>query len=165
MKRMGNRIITVILLASILLITGCATLFTGTSDDIYINSNPQGAEIFIDGLKVGKTPATVTVKRPGFSDKEVVLKLDGYERRIFILKKSFNAVAILNLGSLVGWIIDFATGSIFKYDPKSYEIDLEPKTYNIEDLPRDVLGRIVIPNENEPVLVVDSETGLKLLFK
>ena len=69
--------------------TSCATIFTGTTDDVYINSNPSGAEIYIDGLKVGKTPATLTIKRPGLSDKEVVLKLDGYERRTFILKKSF----------------------------------------------------------------------------
>lgn len=162
---MNNNIIATMIIFPILLLTGCATLFTGTSDDIYINSNPNGAEIMIGGLKVGKTPATITVKRPGFNDKEVVLKLDGYERRAFILKKSFNAVAILNLAGILGWAIDFATGSIYKYEPKSYEIDLEPLGFNIDDLPRDEFGRIEIPNENQPVIVVDSETGVKLLFK
>ena len=162
---MKNRVIGMVMVVSILLMTGCATLFTGTSDDIYINSNPDGAEIMIGGLKVGKTPATITVKRPGFNDKEVVLKLDGFERRTFILKKNFNAVAILNLAGILGWAIDFATGSIYKYEPTSYEIDLEPLAYNIDDLPRDKFGRIEIPNDNQPIMVVDSETGVQLLFK
>jgi len=164
-KQMQKRIASIVISFSILLMTGCATLFTGTSDDIYINSNPSGAEIMIGGLKVGKTPATLTIKRPGFNDKEVVLKLDGYERRTFILKKSFNSVAILNLAGILGWAVDFATGAIYKYEPKSYEIDLETLAFNIDDLPHDKFGRIEIPNENQPIMVVDSETGVQLLFK
>jgi hypothetical protein len=164
-KQMQKRIVSIVIIVSILLMTGCATLFTGTSDDIYINSNPSGAEIMIGGLKVGKTPATLTIKRPGFNDKEVVLKLDGYERRTFILKKSFNSVAILNLAGILGWAVDFATGAIYKYEPKSYEIDLETLAFNIDDLPHDKFGRIEIPNENQPIMVVDSETGVQLLFK
>tara|TARA_B110001454_G_C12618692_1_gene391910 strand:+ start:346 stop:852 length:507 start_codon:yes stop_codon:yes gene_type:complete len=164
-KQMQKRIVSIVIIVSTLLMTGCATIFTGTSDDIYINSNPSGAEIMIGGLKVGKTPATLTIKRPGFNDKEVVLKLDGYERRTFILKKSFNSVAILNLAGILGWAIDFATGSIYKYEPKSYEIDLETLAFNIDDLPHDKFGRIEIPNGNQPIMVVDSETGVQLLFK
>ena len=164
-KQMQKRIVSIVIIVSTLLMTGCATIFTGTSDDIYINSNPSGAEIMIGGLKVGKTPATLTIKRPGFNDKEVVLKLDGYERRTFILKKSFNSIAILNLAGILGWAVDFATGAIYKYEPKSYEIDLETLAFNIDDLPHDKFGRIEIPNENQPIMVVDSETGVQLLFK
>ena len=74
------------LVVSVILLSGCATILTGTSDDVYINSNPEGADILIEGLKVGSTPAIITVTRPGFNEKEIVLELEGYERRAFLLK-------------------------------------------------------------------------------
>ena len=36
-------------LAITLLLTSCATLFTGTKDRITFNSTPSGANIYIDG--------------------------------------------------------------------------------------------------------------------
>jgi len=53
------------------------------------------------------------------------IKLDGYETRVITLDRKFNAVSIINLGSLIGWGIDAATGSIMKYDKKGYDIELE----------------------------------------
>ena len=131
----------------------CATIISGTSQDIYINSNPEGATIYDGGLKVGKTPATITVKKSGFNDKEISLSLEGHERRTFILKKSFDAVAILNLAGILGWAVDFATGAVFKYDRTNYDLDLDPKAFNIEELEKDQLGRLIIPNEEKSIIV------------
>ena len=41
------------------------------------------------------------------------------------LDKEFNVVSILNLGNLLGWGIDAATGSVMKYDRKQYNIELK----------------------------------------
>ena len=68
-------------------INGCATILTGSTNIVYLDSNSEGAKILIDGLKVGKTPATLTLKRPGLSDKKVLMQLEGYEDRRFILQK------------------------------------------------------------------------------
>ena len=92
--------------------TSCATILTGTSDDITFNSDPAGAAIMLDGLKVGKTPATDSIKRPGFGNKEKTLRLDGYEDRTFMLQKEFNVMAICNLGGIPGWVIDILTGAV-----------------------------------------------------
>ena len=43
-----------------LALSGCATIFTGTHDDVYFDSEPAGAEIFIDGLYMG-VPAVLGV--------------------------------------------------------------------------------------------------------
>ena len=122
------KLISNILIVVLIAIFGmsCATIISGTSQDIYINSNPEGATIYDGGLKVGKTPATITVKKSGFNDKEISLSLEGHERRTFILKKSFDAVAILNLAGILGWAVDFATGAVFKYDRTNYDLDLDP---------------------------------------
>ena len=142
----------------------CASLISGTSQDIYINSNPEGATIFDGGLKVGRTPATITIKKSGLGDKEITLTLEGYERRTFILRKSFDAVAILNLAGILGWAVDFATGAIMKYDRTNYDIDLDPKAFNIEELEKDQLGRLIIPNEENSVIVYYKDADIKLLF-
>ena len=142
----------------------CASLISGTKQDIYINSNPEGATIFDGGLKVGRTPATITIKKSGLGDKEITLTLEGYERRTFVLRKSFDAVAILNLAGILGWAVDFATGAIMKYDRTSYDIDLDPKAFNIEELEKDQLGRLIIPNEENSVIVYYKDADIKLLF-
>ena len=142
----------------------CATIISGSSQDIFINSNPEGATIYEGGLKIGKTPATITVKKSGFNDKGISLSLEGYEKRTFVLSKSFDTVAVLNLAGILGWAIDFATGAIMRYDRTSYELDLNPKVFNIEELEKDQLGRLIIPNEEKSVIVYYKDAKIKLLF-
>ncbi len=146
--------------------TSCATILTGTSDDITFNSDPAGAAIMLDGLKVGKTPATVSIKRPGFGNKEITLKLDGYEDRTFMLQKGFNTMAICNLASWPGWVIDVVTGSIMKYSKTNYNLDLDPKAFNLNELEKDQLGRYIVPDVlNRSVLVYDEEMGVEIHFQ
>lgn len=112
---------------SLVMFSSCATLFTGTKDVIYFNSNPQGARVFIDGIEVCRaTPCQVSVKRT-LGTKLAEIKLDDYEAKIVKLDKEFNAVTLLNilLGGLIGLGVDCATGSLMKYDPKVYNVELE----------------------------------------
>ena len=39
--------------------------------------------------------------------------------------RCFNGIAILNLFSILGWGIDFATGALNKFDTKGYDITLD----------------------------------------
>ncbi|RME97354.1 MAG: PEGA domain-containing protein [Bacteroidetes bacterium] len=91
---------------------------------IHFESEPQGAKVLIDGIEVCKTPCTTPVTR-SLTDQLVEFKLDGYETRIITLSREFNVVSVLNLGNLLGWGIDAATGALMVYDRKSYEIELE----------------------------------------
>ena len=146
--------------------TSCATILSGTSDEIRFDSDPEGASIMLDGLKLGKTPATVTIKRPGFGNKEITLKLDGYEDRTFMLQKGFNTMAICNLASWPGWVIDIVTGTIMKYSKTNYSVDLDPKAFNLNELEKDQLGRYIVPDVlNRSVLVYDEEMGVEIHFQ
>lgn len=117
---------TISLAVVMFLMTGCATVFTGTKDRITFNSNPSGATIYIDGVEQCKTPCTMNVKR-SIDDTDVEYKLDGYETRLITLSKEFNIVSVINLGNLFGWGIDALTGSVMKYDRKTYDITLDNK--------------------------------------
>ena len=154
-----------VLLSASLLINGCATILTGDVDTINFTSDPKGASIVMDGLDIGKTPAALVIKRSGFKDKTITLKLDGYEDRSFLLQKEFNAIAILNFAGLLGWFVDFATGSIMKYSQKSYNLDLSPKGFNIDNLESDKFGRLIIPNEESSFFVLDESVGYKIYFQ
>lgn len=121
-------------ISATMMLSSCATMFTGTKDTIRFNSDPQGARVLIDGYDVGKTPCEARVKR-SLNSKEVIYKLKGYETKTFELSTSFNAVSLLGTPLLLLYIvpgivsfgIDLATGSIVRYDRKYYEIELEKK--------------------------------------
>ena len=109
------------------LMTSCATLFTGTSEMITIDSNVDGATVKFDGMKMGTTPFNYKVKK-SFKGM-VTVEADGYEDERFQLQKSFNAISLINLLALPGLVvtfgIDLATGAINKFDMKGYNIELK----------------------------------------
>ncbi len=125
--------IIVVMTTTSLLMTSCATVFTGTKDRITFNSTPTGATIYKDGVEQCKAPCTIRVKR-SLGDTDIEYKLDGYETRLITLDKEFNIVSVINLGNLLGWGIDALSGAIMKYDKKTYDITLQKgtKTSKIE---------------------------------
>lgn len=116
-----NRILS--LMIALFLMTGCATIFTGTKDRIAFSSTPSGATIYKDGVEICTTPCNYKIKR-SLNDTDVEFKLDGYETRLITLDKEFNLVSIINLGNLLGWGIDALSGAVMKYDRKSYDLKL-----------------------------------------
>ena len=62
------------------LLTGCAVLFRGTTQVVPIESEPVGAEVFVDGERVGVTPLRVPLARGSAHD--VVIRFEGQERRV-----------------------------------------------------------------------------------
>lgn len=106
--------------------SGCATIFTGTRDTLHFDTEPQGAVVYKDGLKLCTTPCDVSMKR-SLNSQYVTFKMDGYRTRMIMLDQEFNVVSVINLGSLIGWAIDAATGAIMKYGLKSYDVPLAKK--------------------------------------
>lgn len=125
-KKTKSLIIMSLLLVASISFTSCSTLFTGTKDRITFNTNPPGARVYINGIEQGVTPLTMKVKR-SLNDTDAEFKLDGYETRLITLSKGFNVVSVINLGNLLGWGIDALSGSIMKYDQRSYDITLDDK--------------------------------------
>lgn len=111
---------------SVITFTSCATLFTGTKQTVTIKTFPEGAKVEVDGLDRGITPVAVRLKK-GFSGQTVTLKKEGYEFKMFQPETTFNPVSVLNFIGIIGWGVDAATGAMMKYDPKVYEITLDPK--------------------------------------
>jgi hypothetical protein len=75
-------------------LTNCSTLFTGTSSNVQINSQPSGARVQIDGIDRGYTPTSVKLKK-GSSGQSVTLQSKGYETKTFQPQTTMNPVSVL----------------------------------------------------------------------
>ena len=94
---------------------GCATMMNGPRQEIRVRSKPNAAAVFMNGRRVGTTPATVFVSRWG--NPRVRIEMPGYQPYEVKLEKkmSENAVGNLYVGGV--WIIiDALTGAIFRLD-------------------------------------------------
>lgn len=121
--------------SAVALLGGCATIFTGSNQDLTVNSTPDGANVTIvdgDGTVVfsGTTPAEVEIERgDGFfksHDYIVTIEKAGLPAETINLKSKANGWTFGNivLGGIPGILIDGATGAIYRYDPNEINVTL-----------------------------------------
>jgi hypothetical protein len=115
-------------LALTLLLSSCATIVSGSKQNIKFTCNPSTATIFIDEVEVGKTPFEIKLARK--SEHSVLIKLDGYQTYETKLTKKFNAWYIGNIlfGGLIGVIVDPITGAIYNLTPKELNAEMNKGT-------------------------------------
>lgn len=105
--------------------TSCATIISGTSQAISIDSNVKGAEVKIEGNLVGQTPFHGKIKRQ--KEALAVVAADGYTAQSITLTSSYNPVAILS----IFWdysTTDCITGACWEYAPNTYFVNLKSST-------------------------------------
>lgn len=122
------------LLLSVLTLSSCATIISGSRQNVEIASEPSAAKVYINEIEIGTTPIQQNLKRN--QEYNLMLKLDGYATYETKLEKKFNAWYIGNIafGGLIGIIIDPITGAMYKLKPE--EINGNPKsgtTYNTDN--------------------------------
>jgi hypothetical protein len=85
------------------LFTGCASIVKGTTQTIPVASNPSGADISIDGNRVGQTPSSVEVKRK--SDHLMTIEKKGYETESVAITRNVGGAVFGNIlaGGFIGW--------------------------------------------------------------
>ena len=116
------------LLSSSLLLSSCATIVSGSKQNVRFESNPSSATIFIDEVEVGKTPFEIKLARN--SEHDVQIKLDGYQTYNTSLTKKFNAWYLGNIliGGIIGLIVDPITGAIYNLTPSEINAQLNKGT-------------------------------------
>lgn len=120
MRKLKLPVALLILLTS----TGCASIISGTNQTVSFQSEPEGAEVIIDGQSFGRTPLSVSLAKNKYTT--ITFKKDGYKSQMIPLGKQFDGIAILN----VFWDLsttDLLTGAIYQYQPGSYYVELKPQ--------------------------------------
>lgn len=116
-----------LLLIAVIFTASCAAIFKGSSAEVRVNSNPAGADIFINGIDKGTTPQTLSLKRD--SDYVLTFKKEGYEDLNVEVRKEFDfgTTIVGNIFSwgLIGIVVDVATGAAYSLTPADVEANLE----------------------------------------
>lgn len=123
---MMKNTLSIALIATLTLsLTSCASIITGTSDKISFSTTPEGAKVIHKGEEKCTTPCVAKISR-GLKTQLVTFEKEGYAKQDVKLTKTFNPVTLVNilLGGFIGLGIDTATGSITKYSPKKYNVNL-----------------------------------------
>ncbi|MDQ5984604.1 MAG: hypothetical protein CSYNP_00299 [Syntrophus sp. SKADARSKE-3] len=121
------------------LLPGCASIVSGTHQEIKISSEPAGATVIIgweeekDNVKTmagrtvaaGVTPVTVSISR---RDGMIEVVKEGYKAQTVKLERGFNYWFLGNvaLTSPLSSMIDSTTGALNEYKPGEYMVKLEP---------------------------------------
>lgn len=125
---------TIFALGAAALFSGCASIISGTSQAVTIDSNVQGATVAIEGNIVGQTPFSGKIPRK--RESVALVSKPGYAAQPVVLTTSFNPVAILSLF----WdysTTDCLTGACWEYAPSTYYVNLRPSTSSVEQFRRD----------------------------
>lgn len=113
-----------------LLLSSCATILTGTTDEVKFDSVPSNAKLTVktdfNGTPVynGATPATVELKRKHSYRAE--LELPGYEPVSVLIDTEFNGWTLLNIicGGIIGLAVDAVTGAFWWLDTEHVAVRL-----------------------------------------
>lgn len=122
-----KKLITTFLLITFIYLNGCATIFSGSSEDVSLESDPPKAKVLLNGSSMGKTPLTLKLQK----GKSYIIEFikEGYENKTLNLSYSLGAGWLILdiLSGLIGIIVDAATGNCNKFEYSNYKAVLEEK--------------------------------------
>ena len=108
----------------VLFIAGCATLFNDDTRSVLMSSNPNEAEVLIDGTRRGVTPLSLELNN--HVGHIVTFRKEGHQDVVCELTTSVGTGWIILdvLGGLVPVIIDAATGKWNSLEQGSCNVNL-----------------------------------------
>jgi hypothetical protein len=114
-----------ILAAFVFMSSSCALIFKGTSEEVRFGSDPQRAEVWVNGAKMGETP--VSLRLESKKTYTIEFKMEGFKSVTKSITNHVGAgwIVLDILAGLVPVIIDAATGAWYNLDQKNVDAVLE----------------------------------------
>ncbi len=124
MKRVLTKILSGLLLPALL--TSCATIVSGTHQEVCVNSAPSGAIIKVDDAVSGQTPTTLTLSAK--QAHRLRIELPGYKPYEVALTQKTNGWIFGNIffGGLIGIVVDMSDGAAYALTPNKIDAQLIP---------------------------------------
>jgi len=162
--KMSKIVMSIALLFVLLYLCSCATIFSGTTQMVSINSNVQGATVWLNGQPIGQTPFMGSIKK---NQTNMRVTMEGYQDSNVYLTSSFAAFPfLLNFitGGLPGTTTDFATGSVYEYSPSTYYVEMRAGNTSQNDyMEQYEIRRYAMLNLSQIALDSNEENGEYLL--
>jgi len=119
-------LITLVTFALYHSLTGCATIVSGTTQQITFQSTPDGAVVRLNGRELGKTPLTLMLEK---KDPQLfTVEKEGFKTYEGSMSTSLDPMFWGNIifGGVIGSTTDSASGAMHQYAPDQYMVTLEP---------------------------------------
>lgn len=136
---MQKLISKIILFSIVIFVASCSTIFNGSLSNVDVVSSPTNAMIYVNGQKIGPTPALLKLRRGEVHVIEI--KMDGHQPFRVVTQKRLTGWFWGNLitGGLVGMAVDLITGNAYDVEPifinaTLYKDTSVNKTYDIENI-------------------------------
>lgn len=109
----------------LLVLSGCATIFSGSKEEIEFTSEPAGANIVINNNEEGLTPLKVSLKKGNEYVVEIIK--EGFKKKTYRLSYSINTGWLILdiISGLIGIVVDGITGNWYDFDINHYNTVLE----------------------------------------
>lgn len=106
-------------------LSGCATILSGTDQPVTIQSSPDGADVIMNGVVMGKTPFTANIKRD--NNTMLTIEKDGFQSETQLMNTQLNSMFWGNIlfGGVLGSTTDAASGASREYSPGVLFVKLE----------------------------------------
>lgn len=118
--------VSVLTLASLMLtLSGCATVFRGEHRKLSVNSEPESAQVFINGTYFGRTPLRLEL-RPN-QPYTIEFRKEGFKTEVRQIKNTIGIgwVVLDVVCGLVPVLVDALTGAWYDLDQRYVNAILE----------------------------------------
>jgi hypothetical protein len=121
-----KKLVSIIVLFSfVFLVSSCATVFKGTTQEVGFHSEPQKAEVWVNGAKLGETPVSLRLE----CKKTYIIEFrkEGYKSVTKTITNHVGAgwVILDVISGLLPVIVDAVTGAWYGFDQKNVDAQLE----------------------------------------
>jgi hypothetical protein len=120
----------IIVITTVLWMSGCASIISGTKQQIVFNSEPSEATVYLKKknkpeIAIGKTPLSTEINR---KTRNVIFRKEGYYDNNYKIDGNINLWYFGNLilGGIPGMTVDLLTGAYIKLEP-SVSVELNKK--------------------------------------
>ena len=119
---MSNKLVSFF---TLLFLTNCATMFRGTTQQVSVNTTPQGADVSISNGSSCMTPCTFEAERK--NSLNLTISKEGYHTHTTSLVPT-----LAGAGAMLGGLIDYGTGAVYDLQPNPLHIILIPEKNRIK---------------------------------
>jgi len=114
----GKQLFFLLAVVFLLVLSGCASIVSGPTQELTFQSEPEGATVSTNGRPLGKTPLTVQLDKK--SDQTLKFELEGYKTITMPLTTTLDPWFWGNivLGGFIGSTTDGLSGAVVSFPVK-----------------------------------------------
>lgn len=106
-------------------LTGCASIFGDNNRVVHIDSAPKDAKVKVNGIELeNKTPTDTKITNM-WSPTVIEVKKPGCASKTVSVTPEFQMIGILNVLFLPAFVVDAATGNMFKVPENQHNINIK----------------------------------------